>query len=84
MHVGLISLLWGIVALFWMVLALVPLLGWANWLVIPFAALGAVIAAAGILFTHPSKRGRAWAGLVLNGIVVVVGMIRLSLGGGIL
>jgi uncharacterized membrane protein len=81
---GLISLLWGILALLWMVLALIPLLGWGNWFLIPFAAVGAVIAALGILFTHPSKRGRAWAGLVLNGIVVVVGIVRLGLGGGII
>ena len=43
-----------------------------------------VIAALGILFTHPTKRGRAWAGLVLNGIVVVVGILRLGLGGGVI
>jgi hypothetical protein len=75
---GVISLLWGVLALLWMILALIPLLGWGNWFLIPFAAVGAVIAALGILFTHPSKRGRAWAGLVLNGIVVVVGILRLA------
>ena len=80
---GLISLLWGIVAMLWMVLALIPLLGWGNWFLIPFAAVGAIIAAIGILFTRTGRRGRAKAGLVLNGIVIVVGIIRLSLGGGI-
>lgn len=79
---GLISLLWGIVAMILMILALIPLLGAANWLVIPFAAVGAIIAAIGILFTRSENRGRAKAGLVLNGIVIVVGIIRLSLGGG--
>ncbi len=81
---GLISLLCGVVSVLWMVLALIPLLGWGNWFLIPFAAVGAVIAAIGILFTHPSKRGRAWTGLLLNGMVVVVGIARLSLGGGII
>ena len=81
---GLISLLWGIVAMILMILALIPLLGAANWLVIPFAAVGAIIAAVGILFTRTGNRGRAKAGLVLNGIVIVVGIIRLSLGGGII
>jgi hypothetical protein len=80
---GLISLLWGIVAMILMVLALIPLLGAANWLVIPFAAVGAIIAAIGILFTRTEKRGRAKAGLVLNGIVITVGIVRLSLGGGV-
>ena len=81
---GVISLLWGIVALLWMILALIPLLGWGNWFLIPFAAVGAVIGALGILFTHPSKRGRAKTGLVLNGIVVLVGIVRLSMGGGVI
>ena len=81
---GLISLLWGIVAMILMILALIPLLGAANWLVIPFAAVGAIIAAIGILFTRTGNRGRAKAGLVLNGIVIVVGIIRLSLGGGVI
>ena len=81
---GLISLLWGIVAMLWMLLALIPLLGWGNWFLIPFAAVGAIIAAIGIALTSREKRGRAKAGLVLNGIVIVVAVVRLHLGGGIL
>jgi MFS superfamily sulfate permease-like transporter len=81
---GLISLLWGIVAMLWMLLALVPLLGWGNWFLIPFAAVGAIIAAIGIAMTSREKRGRAKAGLVLNAIVIVVAVVRLNLGGGIL
>ncbi|SFL05457.1 hypothetical protein [Lysobacter sp. cf310] len=81
---GLISLIWGILAMIWMVIALIPLLGWGNWLLIPFAAVGAIIAAIGILFTREQNRGRAKAGLVLNAIVIVVGVIRLSMGGGII
>jgi hypothetical protein len=81
---GLISLLWGIVAMLWMVLALIPVIGITNWLLIPFAAVGAIIAAIGILFTRTQHRGRAKTGLVLNGIVIVVAIFRLSLGGGFL
>lgn len=80
---GIISLLWGIVAMVWMVIALIPLLGSLNWLLIPFAAVGAVIAGVGILLTRAESRGRAKAGLMLNGIVIVVGIVRLSMGGGI-
>lgn len=80
---GLISVLWGIVAMIWMVIAFIPLLGWGNWFLIPFAALGAVIAAIGIAMTSPGNRGRAKTGLVLNGIVIVVGVFRLAIGGGI-
>ena len=81
---GLISLLWGIVAMLLMFIGLIPLLGWSNWLVIPFAGVGAIIAAIGIAMTSRDKRGRAKAGLVLNVIVIVVAAIRLSLGGGII
>jgi hypothetical protein len=81
---GLISLLWGIVSMLWMLLALIPLLGWGNWFLIPFAAVGAIIGAIGVLFTSSAKTGRAKTGLLLNGIVIVVGIIRLSIGGGII
>ncbi|HLM52547.1 MAG TPA: hypothetical protein VK325_02895 [Pseudoxanthomonas sp.] len=78
-----ISVLWGIVAMVFMVLALIPLLGAANWLVIPFATVGAIIAAIGVLLASPGKRGRTKTGLVLNGIVIVVGIVRLGIGGGL-
>ena len=81
---GLISLLWGIVSIVWMVLALIPLLGWGNWFLIPFATVGAVIGAIGIAITSPGNRGRAKAGLVLNGIAIIVGIVRLNLGAGII
>ncbi len=81
---GLISLLWGICAMILMVFALIPLLGAANWLLIPFAAIGAVIAAIGVAFTRKQRNGRAKAGLILNLIVIVVGIARLHLGGGLL
>ena len=81
---GLISLLWGIFAMLWMVVALIPLMGGDNWFLIPFATVGAVIAAIGIAVTRREHRGRAKAGLVLNGIVIVVAIVRLSLGGGLI
>ncbi|WP_198338917.1 hypothetical protein [Lysobacter capsici] len=79
-----ISLLWGIFALAWMVLALIPLLGWGNWFLIPFAAVGAIIAAIGLLFTKSENNGRAKTGLLLNAIVIVVALVRLGIGGGII
>ena len=67
-----------------MFIGLVPLLGWSNWLIIPFAGVGAIIAAIGIAITPREGRGRAKAGLVLNVVAIVVGAIRLSMGGGVL
>ena len=81
---GVISVVWGIVAMLWMLLALVPLLGWGNWFVIPFAAIGAIIAAIGMVFSSAGHRGRAKTGLLLNAVVIVVAIVRLRLGGGIL
>ena len=81
---GLISVVWGIAALLWMLVALVPLLGVFNWLVIPFAGVGAVIAAIGLAFTGAGRSSRAKTGLLLNLAVMVVAAIRLGLGGGIL
>lgn len=81
---GMISLLWGLVSLVWMVIALIPLLGWGNWFMIPFAAVGAAIGAIGIATTRAEQRGRAKTGLILNGIAIIVGVVRLGLGGGLL
>src|SRR5690606_35469935 len=83
-HMGMVSLVWGILAMVWMVFALIPLVGITNWLLIPFAAVGAIIAAVGLLFTRTGRRGRAKAGLVLNGIVIFVAIWRLGLGGGLI
>ena len=81
---GLISVLWGIFSMLWMLLALVPLLGWANWFLIPFAAVGAILAALGMVFSSSGRNGRAKAGLILNGLVIVVAVVRLHLGGGVI
>lgn len=61
-----------------------PVVGITNWLLIPFAAIGAIIAAIGLVFTRSERNGRAKAGLVLNALVIVVATWRLGLGGGLL
>ena len=71
---NLVSLIIGFVALICAVIAFIPLLGWANWLIIPLAIIGAVI---GMI-------SRGTAGRNLNLFVIVIGVVRLMLGGGIL
>jgi hypothetical protein len=71
---NLVSLVIGGVALLFAVVAFLPLLGWANWLIIPLAIIGAVVGMA----------ARSTAGRNLNLFVILVGVVRLSLGGGIL
>jgi hypothetical protein len=69
-----VSLIVGIVALVCAAIAFIPLLGWANWLIIPLAVIGA-----GVGSMSGSTSGRN-----LNLIVILVGVVRLMLGGGIL
>lgn len=71
---NLVSLIIGFVALVCALIAFIPLLGWANWLIIPLAIIGAVI---GMI-------SRGTAGRNLNLFVIVIGVVRLMLGGGIL
>lgn len=70
---NLISLLIGLLAIPWVVLASLPFIGALNWLVLPWALLG-------LFFGALSSRT---AGRNLNLIVLAVAVIRLSLGGGI-
>jgi hypothetical protein len=69
-----VSLIIGLVSLLFAVIAFLPLLGWANWLIIPLAIIGAVV---GML-------SRSNAGRNLNLFVILIGVIRLVLGHGIL
>ena len=71
---NLVSIIIGLVALVCAAVAFIPLLGWANWLIIPLAVVGAGLGA-----MSGAKTGRN-----LNLFVIVVGIIRLMLGGGII
>jgi hypothetical protein len=67
------SLIIGFIGLIFAVIAFLPLLGWANWLIIPLAILGAAV---GML-------SRGTAGRNLNLLVIVIGAVRLMIGGGL-
>ena len=71
---NLVSLIIGAVALVCAAIAFIPLLGWANWLIIPLAVIGAGIGA-----VSNSTSGRN-----LNLVVILISAVRLMLGGGIL
>jgi hypothetical protein len=70
---NLVSLIIGFVALVCTLVAFIPFLGWANWLIIPLAIIGAVI---GMI-------SRGTAGRNHNLFVILIGIVRLALGGGI-
>ena len=67
------SLIIGVVALILAVIAFIPLLGWANWLIIPLAIIGTAV---GMI-------SRGTAGRNLNLLVIVIGIVRLMIGGGL-
>jgi hypothetical protein len=71
---NLLSILIGIVALLLGVFAFIPFLGWAYWMIIPIALVGL-----GLGVVSRQKSGRN-----LNLVVIVVGVLRLMLGGGII
>ncbi|HEY8591796.1 MAG TPA: hypothetical protein VIL42_02895 [Sphingomicrobium sp.] len=70
---NLVSIIIGVVALLCALVAFIPLLGWANWLIIPLAVVGGAI---GII-------SRGTTGRNLNLFVILIAVVRLSLGGGI-
>jgi hypothetical protein len=70
---NLISILIGLVALLLAIPATIPLLGWANWFVLPIAVVGAGVGA-----LSRSNGGRNFCL-----IVFAIAVVRLLLGGGI-
>lgn len=69
---NIISLIIGVIALILGVFAFLPILGLAYWIIIPFAMIGLIFG----LFSN-RKSGRN-----LNLIVILIGIVRLSLTGG--
>jgi hypothetical protein len=71
---NIIAFILGIVSLILALLALIPLLGWANWIIIPIAAVGAIFGAA-----SEKNSGRNFC----IGVIVLCAL-RLWIGGGLI
>lgn len=69
-----LSILFGLVSLVIVIPATIPLLGWANWFALPLVVIGMVL---GQLSSKDSGRNFCL-------IVLLIAVIRLSLGGGII
>ena len=79
------GLVLGILAFLGLFIGFIPCLGALNWLNIPIAVVGLVVSFLGYSRALPGEsRGKAVAGMVLCGVAVVLGMLRLMLGGGVL
>lgn len=70
---NILSLLIGLITLPAALFAFLPLLGWMYWFIVPVAVVGFVL---GLLSSHKTGRN-------LNLVVILVGIVRLSIGGGI-
>ncbi|MEO1167101.1 MAG: hypothetical protein AAFW97_00160 [Pseudomonadota bacterium] len=71
---NILSILAGLLAAILAFVGLIPLLGWVNWFMLPVAFIGLILG-----FLSDSNFGRN-----LNIIVLIVGGLRLMLGGGII
>jgi len=68
-----VSIVIGVIALILAIPAFIPLLGWANWIVVPIAVVGLAL---GAMSNRTSGRN-------LNIVVIIVGVVRLMIGGGL-
>lgn len=71
---NLISILFGIIALVIVIPSTIPLLGWGNWLALPFAVAGVGLGA-----LSSTNSGRNFCLIVL-----AIAIVRLMLGGGVI
>ncbi|MCX6902844.1 MAG: hypothetical protein NTW03_05095 [Verrucomicrobia bacterium] len=78
------SLVLGILAILGWLIAFFPCLGSLNWLNIPFAVLGLIVSVIALATTKEASKGGSIAGIVLCSIAVVLGVVRLMMGGGLL
>lgn len=71
---NILSILIGLFALLCAIPAFIPFLGALNWIVVPIAVIGLVV---GLFSSRTLGRN-------LNIVVIVIGVVRLMLGGGII
>ena len=71
---NILAFLLGLVSLMIVIPATIPFLGWANWLALPLIVMG-------VIFGQLSATSKAGRNFCL--VVLLVAVIRLSLGGGI-
>ena len=72
---NIISFLLGLLSLVIVIPATIPFLGWANWLALPLIVIGIIVGQ----LSSTSKAGRNFCLVVL-----LIAVVRLSLGGGII
>ncbi|WP_133365728.1 hypothetical protein [Qipengyuania sediminis] len=71
---NILAFLFGLVSLAIVIPATIPFLGWANWFALPLIGMGVIVGQ----LSSTSKAGRNFCLVVL-----LIAIVRLSLGGGI-
>jgi hypothetical protein len=78
---SIIGFIISLLAAFFMLIGLIPFMGWFNWFTtLPLAVVGAIIS--GLAFSL-SKSRLAKAGLIISGAVFLLALVRLVVGCGI-
>lgn len=79
---GIIGLIISLIAALFLLIGLIPFMGWSNWFTtMPAATLGVIICG---VATSRAKSGVAITGLTISLAVFVIALVRLAIGGGIL
>ena len=81
---GCLGLGFGILAMIGFGIAFIPLLGWLNGFNISLGAVASICSGVALSSRDPESRRAAIAGLIMGLVAVVVGALRLAVGGGIL
>jgi hypothetical protein len=79
----LVALIWGLLAGLGMLVGLIPLLGWTNWLGIPFSGMGLIFSIVAACAGKDPNKSNALIGVAFCVIAASIGLVRLVLGFGV-
>jgi hypothetical protein len=77
------SLVMGILSICGMLFGFIPCFGAFNWVNIPFSIIGLIVSVLAYVNEDGLPKGNVAAGIVMCGMAIFLGLIRLFLGGGI-
>ena len=78
--VSIVGLATGLIAGLVLLLTIMPVVGWVNWINIPLAVIGLALSLIGVLTSQSKSYGIS--GIIVCCIVIILGVIRLKALGG--
>lgn len=75
---GVASIVFGIIGLFFALIGLIPLLGIVKWIAVPLLVLGLIFGIIGIC--GKKRSGAAIAGTIICALFLLIGVVRLAVG----